>query len=448
MINYNSRIYNMTSADAKWILNESITDARDDSADHVKEYFRRENITKVAIYGMGEVGKRLYDFIEKETEVEVAYGIEKLNYQIKGQYRVKYLYRDFFRGSGIDAILVTPVQDYARVADELYDVIDDDCKIIPANEIFWKKTDFKLDFICPGFPRSGTTSFDAILRQNSRICMPKVKEPQFFSDCAQYCRGLGWYAENYYGVNSEKVPGKIYGEVNPSLGYKNVRKIKDCFGSLKVIILYRNPIDWMFSFFKLIDKWFQGKFFLENQLQYINIAQGFESLVKEIFEENKDGTVKMKKWSIFSEHDYIQMYEAYKNVFGEANVKVVLFEDLINETEQVCKDIFEFIGADTDDIINYKQWKNKGDLVPINEEGRKRFHALYQEQQRFAVLHEEERQESLKVCQKRKAELEQYYTKNNETPTSYTVDILKKYYRPYKEYIEKILNRDLSDIWF
>lgn len=37
----------------------------------------------------------------------------------------------------------------------------------------------RLDFICPGLPKCGTTTLDAILRQYEEICLPCIKEPVF-----------------------------------------------------------------------------------------------------------------------------------------------------------------------------------------------------------------------------------------------------------------------------
>ncbi len=48
----------------------------------------------------------------------------------------------------------------------------------------------RLDFICPGLPKCGTTTLDVILRQYEQICLPCIKEPVFLQDFT-VCKGGG-----------------------------------------------------------------------------------------------------------------------------------------------------------------------------------------------------------------------------------------------------------------
>lgn len=85
------------------------------SGKSLADYFENNNIKKIAIYGMGELGNRLLDEL-KDSEIEVKYGIDK---------QADYTYADIDMVSldddleEVDAIVVTAIFAFEEISDEL-----------------------------------------------------------------------------------------------------------------------------------------------------------------------------------------------------------------------------------------------------------------------------------------------------------------------------------------
>lgn len=76
----------------------------------LNSYFRDNHLERIAIYGMGALGERLYDEISK-TDVTVSYAIDRMagEMRIQGLTVMDSAEKHF---PDVDAIIVTPVQDY------------------------------------------------------------------------------------------------------------------------------------------------------------------------------------------------------------------------------------------------------------------------------------------------------------------------------------------------
>ena len=78
-------------------------------------YFKENRYEKVAIYGMGELGNRLYDEL-KDTEIDVIYGIDKNSKSLYSDLKVYSLDDDF---EPADVIVVTAIFAYSEIKKEL-----------------------------------------------------------------------------------------------------------------------------------------------------------------------------------------------------------------------------------------------------------------------------------------------------------------------------------------
>ena len=95
----------------------------------VEKYFISEKIYKIAIYGMGVFGRKIYDLLEN-TRIEVLYGIDK-NSNIKNE-KIE-VFSEVNVDQEIDAIVVTPIFDYDNIKRELCK--KNNCKIISIEKI-------------------------------------------------------------------------------------------------------------------------------------------------------------------------------------------------------------------------------------------------------------------------------------------------------------------------
>ncbi len=78
-------------------------------------YFKENGYEKIAIYGMGELGNRLYDEL-KDIDIYVAYGIDKNNKTSYPGLKIYSLEDDF---ENADVIVVTAIFAYSIIKKEL-----------------------------------------------------------------------------------------------------------------------------------------------------------------------------------------------------------------------------------------------------------------------------------------------------------------------------------------
>lgn len=102
--------YDMTN---QWLRNKN-------EKRNTKEYFNNNNYSTIAIYGMGEMGNRLYEELE-DTDVEVLYFIDKNAEDI--YYGIDDIpvvgLDDIERQEKVNAIIVTPVYDFDSIEETL-----------------------------------------------------------------------------------------------------------------------------------------------------------------------------------------------------------------------------------------------------------------------------------------------------------------------------------------
>lgn len=81
----------------------------------IDEYFLRNRLFQIAIYGWGELGHRLYEALEK-TDIHINYAIDQ-NYKKTSDISIKYLSDDIL--PKVDAVVVTPIMDFETISIKL-----------------------------------------------------------------------------------------------------------------------------------------------------------------------------------------------------------------------------------------------------------------------------------------------------------------------------------------
>ena len=81
----------------------------------ISDFFRKYHYSKIAIYGMGVLGRHLY-YALKETDIDVIYAIDQ-NQQINSQGLKTYTMQD--KLPKVDAIVVTPVFAFEEIESKL-----------------------------------------------------------------------------------------------------------------------------------------------------------------------------------------------------------------------------------------------------------------------------------------------------------------------------------------
>lgn len=98
----------------------------------LKEYFADNNINTIAIYGMGEMGNRLYDEL-KNSEIKVKYAIDKNAESTYSELDIKTLEDDL---PFVDAIIVTAVFAFDDIEKDISSNVD--YKIISLEDVVYE----------------------------------------------------------------------------------------------------------------------------------------------------------------------------------------------------------------------------------------------------------------------------------------------------------------------
>jgi hypothetical protein len=113
------------------------------------------------------------------------------------------------------------------------------------------------DFLIVGAMKCGTSTLAAQLGAQAGVFMTTPKEPEFFSEDAQFARGRDWYE----GLFAAAPPGDVLGEA--STGYTKlpthpevVARVAALLPAPKLIYLIRDPLERLVSHY--IHEWTMG----------------------------------------------------------------------------------------------------------------------------------------------------------------------------------------------
>lgn len=199
------------------------------------------------------------------------------------------------------------------------------------------------NFLIIGAPRSGTSTLYAALRQHPEIYFSDYKEPWFFSlidqklsytgpgdNVQKRINNIEEYEELFSGVVNEKAVGEA-----STLYLQCTRApitIKRFVPDIKLIIILRNPVERAFSNYKQ-----------HRQLNREPLNNFKEALEEEIIRK-KNG------WSPFWFYSGIGFYgkqlENYLHYLNKNQIKVYLYDDLVNNKEKLYNSVFRFLDVD------------------------------------------------------------------------------------------------------
>lgn len=190
---------------------------------------------------------------------------------------------------------------------------------------------FKPNLFIPGAAKSGTTSLHNLLNQHPEICMSSVKEPGYWKN-EKFKDFKNIEKENYLNLFM-KSKHKIFGESTTAYMYYDtfINNINSNYNvSPKFIFILRNPIDRFNSHFW----WIKGLGLEKSNFQ--------EALSKDQNNEFKAYNYYPKYYFQFGL--YAKWLKRFYNCFDRSNIKIITFEDLINNQLKTANSCFEFLG--------------------------------------------------------------------------------------------------------
>lgn len=208
----------------------------------------------------------------------------------------------------------------------------------------------KVNLFLVGAAKSGTTSLAELWSKHTDIEIPLKKEPFYFV--------------NDYGISSFEDYHRLYSKVgrkyslDASTGYLfdelTPDKIFNYNPNAKVLIVLRNPIDFVFSYWQFMQA--NG---LENYPFREAISETVQSYRKtEAFINN------CEQWPASYQYlDRAMFYsqvKRYLDIFGKENLKVLLFEDLVKNNQKNLLEIYDFLEINSDGLLKLPKTNSSG----------------------------------------------------------------------------------------
>lgn len=291
------------------------------------------------------------------------------------------------------------------------------------------------NFLIAGVSRSGTTSLYYYLQQHPDIDFPELKEPRYFSikglNLPQ--KGPGDYTVDKKLIKSWDDYEKLYSNINNVLvgdasseylyHYKStIPEILERLGDVPVILMLRNPIDRSYSAYNNLIR--DGR----ETLSFHEALKKEDSRKAENFDE---------MWHYKSVSMYSKSVQAFMESFS--NVKVLIFEEFIQEKTKHINEVFKFLGVTSlneieTETVYSKSGKPKSTIITVLF-GRNSFTGNLLRKMAFNVFGRTNIEKIVK-----------YLMNENEGISSSIRHDLYEYFIDDIKELELILQRDL-DLW-
>ncbi len=183
----------------------------------------------------------------------------------------------------------------------------------------------KVNLFLVGAAKAGTTSMYNYLKNSDNLFCPDLKEPWYFTDIMSLTKfDRVKSLEEYERLYDLENPYRYYLDASVSyLSYYDVAKqIHDYNPNSKIIIMLRDPIKRLISYYKMYSK-----------------RQGLNISLKEFIDNTETALPKLETGL------YYERVKAYKDLFG-SNVQVIIFEELIENPIKVQEELNGFLGLE------------------------------------------------------------------------------------------------------
>jgi hypothetical protein len=217
------------------------------------------------------------------------------------------------------------------------------------------------NFLIVGAAKSGTTSLYRYLNQHPDIFMPEWKELSLFIGDPygplHRVKKPSYYQKAFSKAQNQSAIGEastayLFDEAAPKL-------IKEKLGSIRIIIILRDPVSMSYSLYN-------------HQLRKEGeMLETFEVALAKEQERWTDPLFKTKCYGWHANYYYYhralyyQQVKRYLNSFGNDNVLILLFEELVAEPLNVVKDVFQFLEVDDGFIPEIKVHNPAGSILNI-----------------------------------------------------------------------------------
>jgi hypothetical protein len=204
-----------------------------------------------------------------------------------------------------------------------------------------------VNFLVVGAAKSGTTALHEILKRHPRLCLPRIKETNFFAlagEQVDFQGPLDDYTINRFSITDwEEYQAQfatsnsaLKGEVCPLYLYspKASQEIARRVPNARIIIILRNPVDRAYS----------------NYLHLVRDGRETLSFFEALGQEEERISMNWEWfWHIKRQGYYSAQVQRYLDTFPAHQVKVFIYEHFFSEAQNGLREMLEFIGLDGKD---------------------------------------------------------------------------------------------------
>lgn len=228
------------------------------------------------------------------------------------------------------------------------------------------------NFLIIGAVKSGTTSLYAYLIQHPNVAPALTKQIHFFDQ--YYSRGTNWYKTNF--PTKFAIKGKITGEATPFYFIHPLapKRILELIPNVKLIVMFRNPIDRAFSHYQM-------------EYRHKNEEYSFEEAVEKESSRIDGEFDKFKENSNYYNQEFFSHSYLYTGMYYEHLKKwydvfpkerfLIIDSDKFNEKPDFWYNkTLKFLDLKEFHLEEYKKLK-KAEYSPINDETRKKMQEFF-----------------------------------------------------------------------
>ncbi len=186
------------------------------------------------------------------------------------------------------------------------------------------------NFFIVGAPRCGTTSLHEYLKKIPRVFMSKIKEPEYFSpNSFKMNQTLPIYDKKEYLALFQEIKDELaIGESSTSYleDPESPQLIHKVVPNARIIVLLRDPIERAYSHYLI-------------HVRYNFEKQSFHDALGKI----------LKRYDPLTSNHYLHagLYSKqilrYINTFGKKNIKILIFEEFIQNKRKAVQEVLSFL---------------------------------------------------------------------------------------------------------
>ena len=290
----------------------------------------------------------------------------------------------------------------------------------------------KMDFLCVGFTKCGTTSLQQALKKNKKIYLPKEKEILYGKWKNDYLDAPERFREQYFSGDLSK---RKCGCIEPTY-FRRANFVFESFGAgTKIIFMMRNPADATYSYFKMMMR----RSYEPKQREYY---RKYGKYSPEMFQDYMEDYIFSRKEQRFC---YDIWLKEYLQFYKKEDIMVILFEEIIKEPERILNELQRFLGLKPKKLESLP-YSNPGKQVSRN----------YLSARINAKLHLLKVKEKEGASRRRKewsARMRQWIQKytlvdNSEKISASDREKLMSFYQPSIREVERLTGRSMKGFWY